>query len=651
MKFLVAASMILLLNEGCFAQDPLRIDSLNKVFAASHNDILTGLTALDLAAEFVYIKPDSSLYFSNIGFDLLKEPIVQRQLETAKEYSYEAQLCMHSAIALSLERNDSLALKFAYRGLGLAENSKDREYVHTATELVGEVYQNIGQPLLAIEYMRKAIPGEPDKHLYDIYIGNLGSAFCDAQQYDSALFYLNKLDARMTIYGNSPWPMNHYYLGNVYMREKDYGMALQEYRTAAQYAKQSQLTVDQCQAYLGIANIFTVSESYDSALWYAKRSLALSHQYSLPDQSLDATTQIATVYESKGMIDSAFNYQKKSVALKDSLFNTTRSNQAQSFNFNEKLRLREVQVAKDAYKNKINLYGLIAALLILSSIALFQVKNNRQKQRANKVLEKTLAELRSTQAQLVQSEKMASLGELTAGIAHEIQNPLNFVNNFSEVNKELVDELQQELIAGNTTEALAVSKDIKENEEKINHHGKRAESIVKGMLQHSRSGTGAKESVDINALCDEYLRLSYLGLRAKDNSFQATLKTDLDPADPKIAIVPQEIGRVLLNLFNNAFYSVAEKKKTQPLDYDPTVSLTTKKSGDKLEIIIRDNGCGISQKLLNKIFQPFFTTKPTGQGTGLGLSLSYDIVKAHGGDIRVDTREGEYAAFTITLPS
>jgi signal transduction histidine kinase len=257
---------------------------------------------------------------------------------------------------------------------------------------------------------------------------------------------------------------------------------------------------------------------------------------------------------------------------------------------------------------------------------------------------------KSTQAQLIQSEKMASLGELTAGIAHEIQNPLNFVNNFSEVNKELIDEMQQEIDKGNYTDAKEISNDIKENEDKIIHHGKRADAIVKGMLQHSRTSTGKKELTNINALADEYLRLSYHGLRAKDKEFNAEMKTDFDKSIGNINIIPQDIGRVLLNLYNNAFYAVTEKKKQQPEGYEPVVSVSTKKINDKIEIRVKDNGNGIPQKVVDKIFQPFFTTKPSGQGTGLGLSLSYDIVKTHGGEIKVETKEGEGSEFIIQMP-
>ena len=253
---------------------------------------------------------------------------------------------------------------------------------------------------------------------------------------------------------------------------------------------------------------------------------------------------------------------------------------------------------------------------------------------------------------------MASLGELTAGIAHEIQNPLNFVNNFSEVNSELIAEMKEELAKGNVEEAKYISNDIDENEKKIIFHGKRADAIVKGMLQHSRSSSGVKEPTDINALADEYLRLAYHGLRAKDKSFNATMKTDFDETIGNVNIIPQDIGRVILNLITNAFYVVNEKKNQGFKGYEPTVTLKTLKNpapagggrGAEVLISVKDNGNGIPQKVLDKIFQPFFTTKPTGQGTGLGLSLSYDIVKAHGGELKVETKEGDGSTFIISIP-
>jgi signal transduction histidine kinase len=313
-------------------------------------------------------------------------------------------------------------------------------------------------------------------------------------------------------------------------------------------------------------------------------------------------------------------------------------------------------------RTKIALIAGLSILLLFAGILFFQ---NRQKQKANSLLVEqkneiqhqrdqiTLAmtELKAAQAQLVQSEKMASLGELTAGIAHEIQNPLNFVNNFSELNKELVSELVDELEKGNTAEVKLIATDLKENSEKISHHGNRAGAIVKGMLQHSRSSSGTKELTDINALCDEYLRLAYHGLRAKDKSFNANFESALDSSIRKVNMVPQEMGRVMLNLINNAFYAVSQRQKQEGEGYVPKVVVRTRQLKDSIQIAVKDNGTGIPQQVLEKIFQPFFTTKPTGEGTGLGLSLSYDIVtKGHGGELKVETKEGEGTEFIIKIP-
>jgi signal transduction histidine kinase len=301
--------------------------------------------------------------------------------------------------------------------------------------------------------------------------------------------------------------------------------------------------------------------------------------------------------------------------------------------------------------------SLFAILLLVIFITFILFRNYRIKDRTNalldcqkKELERTVTELKTTQTQLIQSEKMASLGELTTGIAHEIQNPLNFVNNFSEVNREMIAEMVEEINKGNYEEVKEIAKGLEINEEKIIHHGKRADAIVKGMMQHSRTSSGKKELTDINALCDEYLRLSYHGLRAKDKNFNAEMKMDFDGRINKINIVPQDIVRVLINIFNNAFYAVKPPYPQKGEHYEPMVKVSTKKIGDKVEITIADNGLGIPKNIVDKIFQPFFTTKPTGEGTGLGLSLSYDIIKAHGGEIKVQSREGEGSEFIIMLP-
>ncbi len=324
---------------------------------------------------------------------------------------------------------------------------------------------------------------------------------------------------------------------------------------------------------------------------------------------------------------------------------------------------------------------LVQSLAEAFAIAYARYEDFTKLEKAKQSVETTLTELKTTQTQLVQSEKMASLGELTAGIAHEIQNPLNFVNNFSEVSVELIEEMHEELEKGDLNEAIAIAEDVKQNLDKITHHGKRADVIVKGMLQHSRSSSGQKEPTDINQLADEYLRLAYHGLRAKDKSFNATMETDFDKNVGSINVVPQDLGRVILNLITNAFYACTERSRSATNEksssanssnealaklaasggkYEPTVSVSTKKKGDQVLISVKDNGNGIPNSVRKKIFQPFFTTKPTGQGTGLGLSLSYDIVKAHGGELKVETNylEGSPAkasekagtTFTIVLP-
>jgi C4-dicarboxylate-specific signal transduction histidine kinase len=277
-------------------------------------------------------------------------------------------------------------------------------------------------------------------------------------------------------------------------------------------------------------------------------------------------------------------------------------------------------------------------------------KLKEQVEKSTAELNHSLIELKATQAQLIQKEKMASLGELTAGIAHEIQNPLNFVNNFSEANEELLAELKQEAKAGNTTVVISIADDLEQNQQKITHHGRRADSIVKGMLQHARDSSGEQQPTNINQLADEYIRLSYQGMRAKDKAFSVRIETNFDETVGDLNVVPQEIGRVMLNLLNNAFYAVSEKKKQLNGTYEPVVSFRTEKSGDKVVITVGDNGTGMPPNVAERVFQPFFTTKPTGEGTGLGLSLSYDIItNGYRGTLSVKSTEGEGSSFVVEL--
>ena len=417
------------------------------------------------------------------------------------------------------------------------------------------------------------------------------------------------------------------YLGNINIRLKNFSIGRDYLEKSLKFYKQVNNHWGMQASYFSLSRLDSIEGKYRQA--YNNYKLSIIYEDSLNDEKAQ-----------KKMVQTKMQYafDKKEAVVKA----------AQDKKDDEARRTKSQQ-----YLTMAALAFVILAVVVIATI---QYRNNLHKQKANLLLqqqkekvEKTLSELKSAQAQLIQSEKMASLGELTAGIAHEIQNPLNFVNNFSEVNNELIDEAGEEINKGNISEAKLILNDIRENGQKINHHGKRADAIVKGMLQHSRSSTAVKEPTDINKLADEYLRLAYHGLRAKDKSFNATLKTEFDQTIGNINVIPQDIGRAVLNLITNAFYAVNEKSKHAGVGYEPTVSVSTKKKKDNIEITVADNGSGISQKVVEKIFQPFFTTKPTGQGTGLGLSLSYDIVKAHGGELKVETKEGEGSEFIIQL--
>jgi len=450
--------------------------------------------------------------------------------------------------------------------------------------------------------------------------------------------------------------------GRIYFSLGKKDSAMHFYRWALEASKENYYFRGVAACNLLIADMYKQIGQSDSTHFYIRNALSAAYNLDAPDLFLRSYRALADYYKTSRNNDSAVKYQSLIIKINDSLFNVKQAQEFQNIDFDDQQRQQQIEAAKAEYQAKLRTDLLLGGLAVFLIIAIVLWRNSMLRKRANVLLSKqkneletALATLRMTQNQLIQSEKMASLGEMTAGIAHEIQNPLNFVNNFSEVNKELIVEMKNEIDAGNYDEAKNIAKDIVENEEKIVFHGKRADAIVKSMLQHSRSSSGKIEPTDINVLADEYLRLAYHGLRAKDKSFNAKFVTDLDPSIEKISIVPQEIGRVILNLINNAFYAVSEKKNQltdtpAAKNYEPTVIVSTKKLSEKIEIRVKDNGSGIPQKTMDKIFQPFFSTKPTGQGTGLGLSLSYDIVKAHGGELIVESNEGEGSEFVIQLP-
>jgi two-component system NtrC family sensor kinase len=559
--------------------------------------------------------------------------------------------CHHHAIALAEETGNKLVLAIAQNEL--AHIYKDREENEKALRLYLTALGN------AMHYQTSQVKAWP--------MMNLGAIYLAMNKPDSSLYYSQLALETFHTYGsvsNDPYiEMN---IAGAYSLKGDISNASDQYYQALGHAYNLKSNRYINMVCVSLAEHYLRNKQPDSSAYYAKKAIASVEHTEFTFLSIKPAKLLTEIYETTNA-DSTLKYLRIFRTANDSLFNTRANQQVQVMTFEEEQRQHDLAAQKANYQYKIKLNFLLGGLCTILLIAVILFRNNKQKQKANallhrqkKEIENTLSQLNTTQAQLVQSEKMASLGELTAGIAHEIQNPLNFVNNFSEVNTELIDEMKAELAIGNTQSAIHLADDIKENQIKITDHGKRADAIVKGMLQHSRSSSGVKEPTDINILADEYLRLAYHGLRAKDKSFNATLKTDFDESIGMINIVPQDIGRVILNLITNAFYAVsAPKSPEKDLPFIPTVSLSTKllksPSGDlgekRVQISVRDNGPGIPASVLDKIFQPFFTTKPTGQGTGLGLSLSYDIVKAHGGELSVETKEGEGTVFTIQLPA
>ena len=561
-------------------------------------------------------------------------------------------------------KNYPEALKVQQAALNISVAAKDSGFISSSYNDMGIVNMRAGNWDIALKNHLTALNIRKQANLLKaigtsyIYIAQILS---QQGNYTKAIAsYLEGLNSGIQSGNQEYIPDFHYGIARNYFKLNDYGNALNNYDTTLQVSTKLNNIYYRALALEGMADIYLKQGKTGRAIELLKKAatIADTSNYAILRAVYET---LSTAYSKNGDYKNAYESSIKYKIFSDSAASIEKTGKLISLTnqleFESKKALikaahdMELATQKTEIQNQ-KLYRniTIAGLCIMIILAIISFIRFRQKKKLNIALETTLSELKSAQAQLIQSEKMVSLGELSAGIAHEIQNPLNFVNNFSEINKELLAEMNTEIEIGNYNEVKVIAKDITDNEEKINQHGKRADAIVKGMLQHSRSSSATKELTDINKLSDEYLRLAYHGIRAKDKFFNVTMKTDFDESIGNINIIPQDIGRVILNLITNAFYVVNEKKKSGVENYEPVVKVITKKLQNKVKIIVVDNGNGIPAKVLNKIFQPFFTTKPTGQGTGLGLSLSYDIVKAHGGDLKVETKEGEGSEFIILLP-
>jgi two-component system NtrC family sensor kinase len=631
---------------------PKLIDSLKHVVAlsATYKQKIPALTRLaDIYSEY---NTDSCFFYAY----LLRDVAIR-----AGDRNAEAYAIGDIASAYLSKGNQVQAMKHTLDALRRFEELGDSVNLANSYNGLGHMYTAQGNDSIAKMYYYKTylLASRIGDHR-DVLFGamNLGQCYLKQGRLDSALYFseiaFNTMKVYHVDYSNGSllyiiaainWKMGRKEIGDIYLRD-----AL----LVATQSAEANISLIQ----MRYASWLLKSGNTDSALHYANLARDELSRNSLMGRKMQLLSLYSKIYAGRKQFDSAYAYLQESLVIKDSFNTAAQVQQAANLSFNDQQRVAELQRTREKYEGRIRLYIVLAVLLlaVISMVLLFLKQRKQKKAHAlltkqKEQIQQTLAELKNTQAQLVQSEKMASLGELTAGIAHEIQNPLNFVNNFSEVSVELTEELEEEVRAGRTNDILALSADLKSNLQKILHHGKRADSIVKSMLQHSRSGSGQRERTDINALADEYLRLSYHGLRAKDKMFNATLETTYDPLVGMIEVLPQDLGRVFLNLINNAFYAVQQRRQLNEPGYQPTVALHTERRDGDVLICVRDNGTGIPQNVVEKIFQPFFTTKPTGEGTGLGLSLSYDIItKSHGGMLTVSSQEGAGTEFTIKIP-
>jgi two-component system NtrC family sensor kinase len=577
---------------------------------------------------------------------------------------------------------DSLpeALENYYHALEMFEEVNDQNGQGRVRINLGKIYLNQGNDSEALVNSRLDRDIEiKSAHFAEASFAMeiMGDIEFDMQDYEKALKNFREAIQTGIQGGVSKWTLGEIYLriGDAYQKQGEnefsknnqeggllkYKQALAMYDSTRKKFIEDNSPLSVIPLGIRIAKINIQLKKYSDAKKSLEEFFAQPQNTIYNTDAGDAYASLATLDSAEGNYKGAWQAYKMYISHRDSLYNLRNDKKLDRIRMQHEYNVREadakvLQAKKDeesrVSKSRQNLaiFALAIVVLAVLAIAVVQLRNNKAKQKANSLLEGALKDLKATQTQLIQSEKLASLGELTAGIAHEIQNPLNFMNNFSEVNQELIDEMEQEIERGSLENLKTIAANIRSNEEKISHHGKRADSIVKGMLQHSKSSGGLKQLTDINTLADEYLKLSYHGFRAKESGFNASIQTDFDGRLCKINIIPQDIGRVLLNLYNNAFYAVGEKRLQHANGYEPTISVNTVAMTGGVEIRIADNGNGIPKKIMDKIFNPFFTTKPAGQGTGLGLSLSYDIIKAHGGELKVISTEGEGAEFVIQIP-
>lgn len=636
-----------------------------RMFSEAKSDTARVRLLLKIGGGYRFSRIDSSLYYIDKAIFLAKK---------ITDIAYEARAFNDKGSVILDSGDIPQAYIYMLQSLKLirkADSTKANLYIHANIEnRLGNLFTELGEYNVAIDHYRVSTFYFEKSYPAAVYneLSNIGNDYQLMGKPDSGLYYqlrsynYIKKDSLSTFF---VFAENEARLGHLQSDLGNNNTALQLYRYGARNALYNNDFRNLSLLYFDLGQLFTKLGRRDSSFYYARKTFELSRRIAMKKSIYQAAELLSDLYKADHQPDSALYYLSISLKVKDELYGPKIFQQLQRLALKEQQRQQQTEEQADKMKYQYITIGVAAILAVIFLITLIIWRNYKKQKRTSLLLKKqkeeiglqrdnleiTLSDLKTTQTQLIQSEKMASLGELTAGIAHEIQNPLNFVNNFSEISIELLKEMEAELKLGQTEVAIDIAGDVRQNLEKISHHGKRADGIVKGMLQHSRPSRGVKELVDINVLADEYFRLAYHGLRAKDKTFNAELVTNYENCLPVISIIPQDIGRVMLNLFNNAFYAVHQKQLSVSPDYKPTVELSTVAKDGQIQIKVKDNGVGVPAHIKDKIMQPFFTTKPTGEGTGLGLSLSYDIiVKGHGGTIEVNTKQGGFTEFIVSLP-
>ena len=648
MKRLIAVCLFFaIVQSPGLSQNRVWLDSLRNELQSAQSDTLRVHLINRIGQIYMFDRPDSGIYYASKALSLTREiNHPQEEVVALRQLSF----------SLRELGNHTTALQISLKTLKISEKYNFIRDKALILGQIGLIYLDAGNHKQALESFKES------KEIFDsvqesdfsvMTQGRLIDTYLSMEQYDSALYYSEIAVNELELLQNK-WPLRPLFLsvGKVHHMTGNYSLANIYFQEVVDLVDTIGLQGGLLSAaFYNLALIQKDLNNVDSSAYYLQRSLFEAQYRGHYPQIIDAYRMMASIYESQDPVQ-ANEYNRLALVYKDSLELIGKRVALETFiEFDEQERQQELAAAEAAFQSRLRTNTFLGSSFTLIVIALLLYRSNRAKHKSKQKIEKAYNQLKETQTQLIHSEKMVSLGELTAGIAHEIQNPLNFVNNFSEVNKELLEELKEAQASGDTHLVESITRDLMANENKIMQHGKRAEAIVKSMLQHSRGSSGEKEPTDINALADEYLRLAYHGFRAKDKSFNASFRTELADDLPKINVVAQDIGRVLLNLVNNAFQAVKDVNQ-------PEVVVATRNGAKGIEISVSDNGPGIPAEIKEKIFQPFFTTKASGEGTGLGLSLSYDIItKGHSGQLTVGSKEGADlpagqagSIFTIILP-